>query len=149
VTYEGYADAPGQQTVTINKNGDNYTRDADLQGWGTYAFDIRVQDTKTGDSQSIRSTNINMPRHSMEFVAPDEENAPEKLVARVGYYLEGARDASEVRVDLIDPNLDLKTAKSLETKVRTEYKDIDIYSFQEGDDEGDYIGVFMAEAGGQ
>lgn len=155
VTYEGNMDAPGQQAVTINKSGANYTRDADLQGWGTYAFDIRVQDTKTGDLQSVRSDKINIPStmpgavdengnsrlgHELIWWHDEEGN----IKWRASYYLQSDRDASEARVDLLDPFLSNKASLSGPATKNTPHLDLDLYTPTEQDEFGDYVGVFTA-----
>jgi hypothetical protein len=100
-TYEGYIDAPGEKTITVNSTDGTYTKDSDIGDWGTYAFDIHIKDTKTGDWQGIRSQKVSIPNHSLDYVQDPGAN----LNAEISYILDGEKDAARVQVDLIDSKL--------------------------------------------
>ncbi len=140
-TYEGFKDGPGQKSITINATDETYTKDADIQNSGTYAFDIHVQDTKTGDWQGIRSTKISMPSHAIALTS--DPNADFTAIA--AYTLESGRDASEVKIDFLNPGLEVKSSTDGNTTAGIAHSGLLLYTLSDDDGGGTFRGVFRVK----
>ena len=142
LTYEGKVDKPGEVTVAINKEAASYQKTAgnDLNDWGTYAFDVTIQDTKTGDGIRLRTSpeelkvaqqlvDLNgqpfknadgenivgeddklLPGHEL-VIEEDERDVEVPLRFFYSYTLRGKKDASRVKIDLLGPDLSLAATK--------------------------------------
>jgi hypothetical protein len=77
----------------------------------------------------------------LEFVCDENDN----LVAKIGYEYVDDAAATEVHVDFVGPDLDVKTTLSgLPTSGGEYHDDITLYTFQDSDPPGEYRAVFMA-----
>ena len=148
LTYEGKLDKPGQVEVSINKELSSYEKTAgnDLNDWGTYAFDVTIQDTKTGDSVRLRTApeelktaprlvDLNdkpfknadgenivdeegqlLPGHEL-VIEEDDRDVEVPLKFFYSYTLRGKKDASKVRIDLLGPDLKVAATKEGGTEI--------------------------------
>ncbi len=160
----GFMPGVGSHTAFINPSDAAVV----LPEWGTYAFDIEVEEVEGGRSYdhipTIRSTHLSMPNpmpgnvldpdgnprdgHYVEIVA-DGDNSK----AQIGYYLQDTNNinAKAVQVDFVNPDLEVKVSRSgLPTIVGTPHANIDLYTFTDSDFAGEsagnrWIAVFIAE----
>ena len=148
LTYEGKVDKPGQVEVSINKELSSYKKTSgnDLNDWGTYAFDVTIQDTKTGDSVRLRTApeelktaprlvDLNdqpfknadgenivdedgklLPGHEL-VIEEDDRDVEVPLKFFFSYTLRGKEDASKVKIDLLGPDLKLAATKEGGTEI--------------------------------
>lgn len=142
------------------------SQNVELTDWGTYAFDISISKV---DSQSqeiewipmIRSSNIKIPQYMPAPTVDDDGNArlghdvegwsteTEPFMQYASYYLESNRDASEFKVDYLNPQLDSLTSlagasSAALLQAGTPHLDIELYTPLDTDPAGTYIGVFTA-----
>ena len=160
-TLNGKMDAPGNKTVTINAPQSPDTQSVDLTDWGNYAFDLRVvklgENDVAGDYQDLRSSYISIPFNMPGVTGEDGLPVPGHSVDGwsteqtdykyyASYYLQSARDASAMKVEFLDPKLRVKnptTASTMPTAKNTPHPDLELYTPADGDEAGDYRGIFV------
>ena len=168
VLVEGETDGPGEVTAHLNDPAaTNQTQTGELEDWGTYTFDLYVQEVDEGGGEfefldfwwfkwpyklkiPAAMPGVTNPDgsavngHYLEFI--EEADGTQK--ARVGYYLvdQGDKDANAMAVDLVPPSLgEPYQCGALPTQINTAHRDIEVHTFGTEDEDGEYIAVFMAE----
>lgn len=148
VEITGIMDAPGSREVTINQLSQDYSQDHPLTEWGVYTFNIRVQEIKDMEDEGIgepwvdfRSTKLTISesQHDIEFTY-DFDNNTEYMSA--SYLLEGAKDASEMAVTIIDPGLDKKGEKQVSKEAGVLHQNVTVYTLTANDLSGIWTSIF-------
>jgi hypothetical protein len=171
----GIMNGPGEKTVTINPTTPEagVTQDHDLTAWGTYTFELRVQEIENNSTtpvlgawQELRSAKLSIPAqfqnpqtgawrpgHYIDFALnADQSEEDQSVKVRAGYYLEDMENvnASSVNIDLLTPNLEERASVNGGIIQRFPYDNLDLHTFTDADfsiaSDGDrWVVVFAAE----
>ena len=175
VQFSGIMSSPGSKTITVNPGTPEagITQDHALEVWGTYTFEMRVEEIKDdqevglGDPwQELRSAKLFIPPgyndpqtgqwtegHSLSLESVDAANDQSQLQAKVSYYLEDtpneakppAKDATIGDVKFLDGIMQERDTLPLKPEIRTPREDGMLHTFSDDDEAGEYRAIFMAE----
>jgi hypothetical protein len=157
-TLSGILPQPGRKDVIINAPVSPDTQDNLLDKWGTYAFDLRVvklgEHDVSGDTQDLRSHKISIPStmpgvtteeglprkgHEVEGWATLEED----YKWHASYYLQSDRDASRLKVEFLDPKLQIKSTLTQPLTKNTPHLNKFLYMPEEDDEAGEHRSIFV------
>ena len=165
VLVEGETDGPGEVTAHLNDPAaTNQTQTGELEDWGTYTFDLYVQEVDEGGGEfefldcwwfkspyklKIPATMPGVmdaegtPKKGHELYFEMDEN--DQLCAMADYYLQDNTDATEFHIDLRDPALALRThpgSQGLPGTVNAPHLGNTLCALADEDPVGTYIAVF-------
>ncbi len=114
---QGTATGPGAVTATIHPaEGSGQTQSTPLTEWGTYAFDVKVEELETlpsGEAIDVAWSKwpylLTLGEHSFWF----EQYGPDHWVAKCRYQLNDSQHAKWAQVDLLDPELQVVASNLL------------------------------------
>ncbi|HEY0073738.1 MAG TPA: hypothetical protein VGB77_06515, partial [Abditibacteriaceae bacterium] len=175
VELTGIMDGPGEKTITINPTTPEagVTQDHDLTAWGTYTFELRVQEIENNSTtpvlgawQELRSARLFIPTnythpqtgawtpgHTLTLESEDLVDDQSQVKAKVSYYLEDtpnqgkplAKDANIGKVQYLDGIMQEKSFLPLKPEIRTPREDELLHTLTEADEAGEFRAIIMAE----
>ena len=142
---------PGSQTVTINATDpQGYSQDHPLREWGTYTFDLRVQEIKENSDDGVGEPAVDLrsqqleipynyvdaegkvqPGHSYEVRMDDDT---EDMKAIVSYYLKSERNALSGKVTFLDAEMQEQANIPMRPEAKTPRDNVELYTFNGSED---------------
>ena len=151
VAFTGIMNDPGSQSVTINAaSPQGYSQDHPLGEWGTYTFDLRVQEIKEDSDAGVGEPVVDLRSEKLEIpynYADAEDNlqpghsyevrmddATEDMMAIVSYYLKSERNALSGKVTFLDAAMQEKANISMQLQAKTPRGNVELYKFNGSED---------------